>query len=786
MRARAAPATRGVCLAGLLLALPAWPAGANGPLPPLQNAGFEAAALEAWTTHIYGATPRIALDPEVAREGRQSLRVEADDLSDTAFGQEVMLRPGRWYRFSGWVRTRGLDPHGAPVYGTFQVQQPGGRGIIASGANHQGDTDWAAVPIFFQAPPGGLTRLAIFFVGFGKGTGAAWFDDLKVEEVDLAMAPLKVTREPLGPGVISPFQYGQFIEYLCDLVPSMWAEKLHDGSFEGLTPYDVTFLKETDFREKPWYPSGQVNRAEYALDRETKVSGEASQRVSVAGGAPTTVGVSQDGIAVKRGEACVFSCWLRQEGPASRVQVWLHHEGRLLADCGFPTTPDWRKHSARLFPCRTETNATLTIEFRGPGTVWLDNASLMPENTVGGWRRDVVEAVKALKPGIIRFGGSAVEYFDWRDTIGDPDHRKPFRAWGGLQPTGPGLGEIVDFCRAVRAEPLICLRFTGRTPQDAAEQVQYFNGAVDTPMGALRAKNGHPQPYDIRYWQIANEIASAEYEAKLADFCRAMKAADPTIKLMASFPTPSVVRNAGEWLDYVCPHHYGCADLGGKEQDIEAIRALVGQEAPGRDIKIGVTEWNTTAGDWGPGRAMLWTLSNALACARYHNLMHRHCDMVEIANRSNLTNSFCSGIIQADNHRLYKTPTYYAQALYATLAGTRPLRIESSGPVAGAPDVSATLSARGGVLTLFAVNDALEDVTRTLDLSALGGRGQTLKVWTLADRDRAGEPDVTNSFADPKRVVSQRSDFFAHGPVFQYRFPALSLSILAWKTAPPG
>ena len=56
----------------------------------LRNPGFEAEPpLDGWTTHVYGATPRIALDPEVAREGRRSLRVTADELSDTAFGQEI-------------------------------------------------------------------------------------------------------------------------------------------------------------------------------------------------------------------------------------------------------------------------------------------------------------------------------------------------------------------------------------------------------------------------------------------------------------------------------------------------------------------------------------------------------------------------------------------------------------------------------------------------------------------------------------------------------------------------
>src|SRR5213595_3870657 len=67
---------------------------------------------------------------------------------------------------------------------------------------------------------------------------------------------VKITPEPLSDGRISPFQYGQFVEYLCDLVPAMWSEKLYDGSFEGLSPYTFVYLKETDFKEKPWYPSG--------------------------------------------------------------------------------------------------------------------------------------------------------------------------------------------------------------------------------------------------------------------------------------------------------------------------------------------------------------------------------------------------------------------------------------------------------------------------------------------------------------------------------------------------
>jgi alpha-N-arabinofuranosidase len=753
----------------------------------LKNAAFEEGG-DGWVVTTYGARPAVEKDAEVVHGGKHSLRVSAAELSDTALSQEVRLEPGRLYRLSGWVRTRSLDPREAPVYGTLQVQHAGGRGTIAAGANHGGDGEWKEVVVHFEAPPGGLTRVCLFFVGFGKGTGTVWFADLRLEEVDPSKAALKVTRDPLHAEPINPMQYGQFIEYLCDLVPGMWAEKLYDGSFEGLTAYKYAYLRQTDFREKPWFPSGATNRAEYTADRNDPVSGAVCQKIAVAGGAPCTVGISQDGIAVERERPCTFRCYLRQEGIKGPVEVRLHREGKLLASAEFSPGGAWKKHSARLTAAETATNATLSISFRGPGTLWLDNASLMPDDAAGGWRPDVVAAVKALKPGVIRFGGSALDEpgygeFDWKDTIGDPDKRKPFRAWGGLQPTGPGLEEIVQFCRLVGAEPLLCIRVTGRTPKDAAEQVQYFNGAADTPMGKLRAKNGHAEPYGVKLWQVGNERSGDDYEARLADFCKAMREVDPSIALLSSYPRAGVLRKAGDQIDYVCPHHYDCADLAACENDLARVADLCRTLAPKRKVKVAVTEWNTTAGDWGPRRARLWTLENALACSRYHNLMHRHCDIVDIANRSNLTNSFCSGIIQTDNHRLYKTPTYYAQQLYATLAGNKSLRVESPLPAALKPDVSATLSADGTTLTLFAVNAGVGDVTRPLDLSTFGNAGQEVEVWTLADRKGAGEPDVTNNFGEPERVAPVKSRYKAESGRFEYRFPALSLTVLRWRVA---
>jgi alpha-N-arabinofuranosidase len=752
----------------------------------IQNPAFQDGT-DAWSVNVYGAKPEIALDRSILHDGKPTLRIHCSELSDTALSQNIQLRPGGLYRFSGWVRTRRLNPHGAPTFGTFQIQNADANQIIASGGNHRDDSDWTEVPISFVAPQDGRIRIAVFFVGFGKGVGTGWFSDLKLAEVDQSNEPAKISRETLFDGRIDHNQYGQFIEYLCDLVPSMWAEKLCDGSFEGLTPYKVAYLKQTDFKAHPWYPTGATNRAEFSLDSEKPVSGMVSQRIKVVGDAPCTVGIAQDGIAVDRDQPCFFSCFLRQVGVVGPIIVRvLSDDGAELGKCEFLASSEWAKKRAHLVFDGRNYHARLTITFRGPGTLWIDNASLMPEKTVGGWRPDVVEAVRALKPGVIRFGGSALDdsnlgEFDWRDTIGDPDHRKPFRAWGGLQPTGPGLEEIVQFCRTVDAEPLICVRVTRKGPKDAADEVEYFNGAASTPMGRLRARNGHPEPYRIKLWQIGNERAGTDYESRLPLFAEAMKKVDPSIELLSSYPTEGVLRKSGQWLNAVCPHHYSIDDLDGEEADLRSVRDLIHQYGKGRPIKVGITEWNTTAGHWGSRRGMLWTLHNALACSRYHNLMHRYGDLVTIANRSNLINSFCSGIIQTDSHRLYKTPTYYAQWLYSNLAGDLALRIESSIPPNTLPDMSATMSADHKFVTLFAVNPSANPVTRPIDFSAFGKNGQEIKVWTLADTQRAGEPDVTNGFDAPERIAPVESTQRVHGSKFDYVFPSLSLTVIRWR-----
>jgi len=486
------------------------------------------------------------------------------------------------------------------------------------------------------------------------------------------------------------------------------------------------------------------------------------------------------------GKKCTFSIYDKVTVPQSQLHIRLFHGAEEFASATLPISSDWKKVSAVLNPSATTDEATLSITFMGPGAIWLDNASLMPVDNIGGWRPDVVKVLTAVKPGVIRVGGSVLDdanlgTFEWTDTIGDPDRRKPFQAWGGLQPTGAGLEEVVQLIQAVKAEPLICVRYEKKTPKDAADEVEYFNGSVDTPMGARRAKNGHPKPYGIKYWQVGNERWGDAYWKAVPEFCKAMLAVDPKIQLLSSFPSEPLIKMAAPYLTYVSPHQYDVENLGGTRQELEDTRKLILDNAGGKAVRLAVTEWNTTAGDVGLPRAKLWTLKNALDCSRYQNLLHREADLVDIANRSNLTNSFCSGIIQTNRGGLFLAPTYYAQFLYANLGGTRPLKIESDLPSDVSPDTSATLSEDGKWLTIFAVNESSSAVVRHLDLTAFGGSAQDADIWTLGDTQHAGEPDVFNSFIEPERVSTVKGSFKAASPRFDYAFPPLSLTVIRWR-----
>src|ERR1035441_2834739 len=128
---------------------------------------------------------------------------------------------------------------------------------------------------------------------------------------------------------------------------------------------------------------------------------------------------------------------------------------------------------------------------------------------------------------------------DWQDAIGDPDKRPTTwdYHWGSAQPNDVGMDEFMTLCGLLDIEPYISVNSGFGEARSAADLVEYTNGSLDTPFGKLRAANGHPAPYKIKYWNVGNEMYGwwqlghmelNQFTMKHNMFAKAMRKKDPT------------------------------------------------------------------------------------------------------------------------------------------------------------------------------------------------------------------------------------------------------------------
>jgi alpha-L-arabinofuranosidase len=181
---------------------------------------------------------------------------------------------------------------------------------------------------------------------------------------------------------------------------------------------------------------------------------------------------------------------------------------------------------------------------------------------------------------------------------------------------------------------------------------------------------------------------------------------------------------------------------------------------------------------------MLLTLGNALSNSRYQNLMHRYANLVEIAIRSNLSDSFGSGMIQPRPGGLYLSPAYYAQKLYQRAAGTYPLKINRPSNISwelADPDVSATLSADGKTLRIYAVNSTAESERVSFHLDGLASSVASGQAIVLKDRENALDSEAMNSQNDAERITTSPQAVNLKGSEFPFSFSPYSVTLLELK-----
>jgi len=776
-----------------MLLLMAWAAPQMQSTSQVQNPGFESAASgsqqisgwRVWTEEKTTSKVQFQIDSSQFKEGNHSLLIDSQEPVDSAVSQELFLPVGTTWKVSAWVKAEGLrGREGATEGGAFEIETP--VGDQGRAALPLGSFDWTPEELEFRVPSPGKLHIVLRSASAGK----LWMDDVHLEPVTIPLdAEVHITNAKLSQRPIDLKQGGQFIEPLCHMIPSMLAQQVEGDSFEEEEPCKPTYKRGVDWPSRPWYPAGAVHIATFSYELENPYNGKRSQRIDLPL-AHARAGISQDGFYLTQGVGYKLHLHMRGRGD---VKVWasLRGDGGLIAGPMLlgRTGSDWRGAEALLRANKTIHDATLTIEFEGPGTLWLDRVSLIGQDAVLGlWRPDAIRALKAENPGIIRFGGSMIEVYEWDKSIGPWDQRVPYTTgpWGGQDPNFVGIEEITQLARYLGAEPLICMRWSDQRPEAAAAEVEYMNGGIDTKWGKLRAQNGHPDSYKVQYWQIGNEVGGAQYDDSVRAFAEAMRKVDPSIKILSSFPSTQTLSEGGGYLDYLCPHHYEDGDLLGKAADFDFLKDQVAKHGSGKKVSVAVTEWNSTAGEMGLTRGILLTLGNALTNSRYQNLMHRYADLVEIAIRSNLSDSFGSGMIQPGAGWMYLSPEYYVQVMYQRAAGSYPLKVNRTSKESWAlqdPDFSATISPDGKMLRIYAVNSTAKAEKTNFYLDGLGAAAGG-EAMILKDRENALDSEAMNSENDSGRITPVTQPVNLKGTELSFSFSPFSVTLLEIKLLP--
>lgn len=169
----------------------------------LENPSFESEKpLYGWQPVIFkqSQTPSITADTYNHKDGKQSLKIVSNDPADIAIVQEVNLPPNSLWRTTCWIKTENLEAVDSTLIGgTLHIRTMDNLPIVEVPGQF-GTSSWRKVEALFRVPACGQVQIVLFLVGFGKGTGKVWFDDVHLEKIADAPAFVPV-RGPRAPKV---------------------------------------------------------------------------------------------------------------------------------------------------------------------------------------------------------------------------------------------------------------------------------------------------------------------------------------------------------------------------------------------------------------------------------------------------------------------------------------------------------------------------------------------------------------------------------------------------------
>lgn len=422
-------------------------------------------------------------------------------------------------------------------------------------------------------------------------------------------------------------------------------------------------------------------------------------------------------------------------------------------------------------------------------------------------RQDTLELMKKMKIPMLRYpGGNFASGYHWEDGIG-PKEKRPIRkddAWLAQEINQVGTDEFLSLCEELDIEPYLCVNDGSGTAEEAARWVAYCNSPEDTEQGRKRAENGHAQPYNVKYWGVGNEVwgkwqigttSAKDYVLRMKQFVHAMKAVDPTIKIIVVGNNPLTddpndpdslwnkeVLAAADEFDHISWHIYQPEQDSWKESyDPQSLFASVCaapldfaaiidrvyhqiQESAGKGrVTQCIDEWNLWLPPLPGAKSMhqvTYTMRDCLYVAGIISALYKNYDKVDIANLAQLVNVL--PLIKTNETQAIATSIYYPFVLAAELCeNVLPVKVDSStfnSEIIGKNvqshqnvpylDAIATADAESEECTLLLLNRSSEKRIKVeLDLNG-EDRFSKIEIKEI----KAASPEAFNSFEHPDQV----------------------------------
>jgi alpha-N-arabinofuranosidase len=429
------------------------------------------------------------------------------------------------------------------------------------------------------------------------------------------------------------------------------------------------------------------------------------------------------------------------------------------------------------------------------GGVWVGPDSKIPN--VDGYRRDVIEALKAIRTPVIRWpGGCFADEYHWREAIGPRSKRrvKVNTNWGGVtEDNAFGTHEFMTFTELVGADAYVSGNVGSAPPYEMAEWVEYMTSPTGSSLAKERAANGRKTPWKVAMFGLGNELwgcggsmrpeYAADVTRRYSTFVKAPPG-QPLMKIASGASeadlnwTEVMMRDARGAFDGIGVHYYtvpyewshkgaatgfdedGWARTLAKTVRMDAIIAgherVMDKYDPQKRVALLVDEWGTWYdGEPGTNPGFLQqqnSLRDALVASLNLDIFARHTERLRGANIAQMVNVL-QAMLLTDGARMVKTPTYWVFDMYKDYqdATVLPVDVQSrwynkNEWTLRAVSASAVRDGKGVVHIGLTNVDPNHPASVTVKLDGVAGAGVSGRILT------AGAMDAHNTFDAPDAV----------------------------------